>query len=49
MKDVKDDNDEIARSKEGKSLHDSKSQLHELMKLSPDVIDYEQLKRKEVF
>ena len=30
-------------------MHDSKSLLSVLMKLSSDVIDYEQLKRKEVF
>ena len=46
---VKDcDIDEITCLKEGSSLHDSKSSLGELMKLSPDEIDYEQLKRKEV-
>ena len=39
---------EITCLKEGNSLHDSKSSLRELMKLSPDEIDYEQLKRKEV-
>ena len=41
--------DEITCLKEGSPLHDSKASLRELMKLSPDVRDYEQLVRKEVF
>ena len=45
VKDV--DIDEISCLKEGTALHYSKSSLRELMKLSPDEIDYEQLKRKE--
>ena len=47
MKDV--DIDKIICSKEGAHLHDSKSSLCELMKLIPDDIDYEKLKRKDVF
>ena len=38
---------EITCLKEGRSLCESKSALQHLMKLSPDEIDYEQLKRKE--
>ena len=45
VKDV--DIDEISCLKEGTSLHYSKSSLRELMKLSPDEIDYEELKKKE--
>ena len=45
VKDV--DIDETTCLKQGSSLHDSKSSLPELMKLSPDETDYEQLKRKE--
>ena len=41
------DIDEITWLKEGRSLCESKSALQDLMKLSPDEIDYEQLKRKE--
>ena len=47
MKGCKDDDEEITRCRERKSLHDSKSEL--VMKLSSDVIDYEQVERKEVF
>ena len=47
VKDV--DIDEITCLKEGTHLHDSKSSLRELMKLLPNEIDYEKLKRKDVF
>ena len=41
------DIDKITCLKEGCSLCESKSALQDLMKLSPDEIDYEQSKRKE--
>ena len=41
------DIEEIACLKEGRSLCEGKSLLPDLMKLSPDEIDYEKLKRKE--
>ena len=42
------DIDQITHLTEGSLLHDSKLSLCELMKLSPDQIDYEQLQRKDV-
>ena len=45
MKDI--DIDEIACLNEGRSSCESKSALRDMMKLSPDEIDYEKLKRKE--
>ena len=44
VKDV--DIDQITCLKEGSSLYDSKSSLRKLMKVNPDEVDYEQLKRR---